>query len=296
MQKTKPKKIFGVLILTNRRAGKCKTERSLREQGYTGPIVYMVDTEDPQIEEYRKIYGTANVVVFDKEDVAPFDAGDNFDGRRGVVYARNHSFEIARKLRWTHFAMLDDDYTRWGWTFDSARNYVGCVPIKNLDPVFDLHIRFLDRSGAITVAFVQGGDLFGGATPGNGKTGSSINLGANGKRKAMNTFICRADRPIRFVGRVNEDVNAYVLWGATGELFFTNNVVRVYQAQTQANAGGMTPLYLDNGTYVKSFYSVMYAPSFVKISVMGWQVSRLHHRVNWGHAIPKIVRESVRRF
>ena len=35
-------------------------------------------------------------------------------------------------------------------------------------------------------------------------------------RKAMNSFICSVDRPFQFVGRINEDVNTYVLLGSRG--------------------------------------------------------------------------------
>ena len=62
------------------------------------------------------------------------------------------------------------------------------------------------------------------------------------------------------------------------------------QKDTQSNAGGLTDIYLEVGTYVKSFYSVMAAPSCVKVSVMGDTSSRIHHAVTWKNAVPKIIR------
>ena len=67
------------------------------------------------------------------------------------------------------------------------------------------------------------------------------------------------------------------------------------QKRTQTNPGGMTDLYLDAGTYVKSFYSVMYAPSCVTIRDMGRINRRLHHRVDWNAAAPKILPETARK-
>lgn len=81
------------------------------------------------------------------------------------------------------------------------------------------------------------------------------------------------------MGRINEDVNTYTNLGRRGELFMTIGAVQLGQKQTQKNSGGMTELYLDSGTYVKSFYSVMYAPSCVKISLMGASHKRIHHQV-----------------
>lgn len=43
----------------------------------------------------------------------------------------------------------------------------------------------------------------------------------------------------------------------------------------------MTELYLDAGTYVKSFYTVMYCPSCVVVSAMGTAHRRLHHHIKW---------------
>ena len=114
----------------------------------------------------------------------------------------------------------------------------------------------------------------------------------------MNAFVCDVERPFSFDGRINEDVNAYVSHGARGKLFFTAMQIQVNQTMTQANSGGMTELYLDVGTYVKSFYSVMYAPSCVKVGELGDPRSphyRIHHSINWRVAVPKIMRETVRK-
>jgi len=71
--------------------------------------------------------------------------------------------------------------------------------------------------------------------------------------------------------------------------------LQITQLQTQGNTGGMTELYLDAGTYVKSFYTVMYAPSFVVVSMMGAKFKRLHHRITWPDAVPYIVSEEFRK-
>lgn len=57
----------------------------------------------------------------------------------------------------------------------------------------------------------------------------------------------------------------------------------------------MTDVYLDSGTYLKSFFSVMYMPSAVKIKMMGYIEKRLHHHVDWNKAVPKIVSEKYRK-
>jgi hypothetical protein len=114
-------------------------------------------------------------------------------------------------------------------------------------------------------------------------------------RKAMNSFICDTERCFDFRGRINEDVNTYTLLGSQGALFFTHNLVCLHQAETQKNKGGMTGAYVDGGTYVKSFYSVIGMPSAVKVSVMGNKNMRLHHLVDWRHCVPMIMREEFKK-
>ena len=105
----------------------------------------------------------------------------------------------------------------------------------------------------------------------------------------MNTFFMRTDKYCNFVGRVNEDVSFYVSEGTRGKLIMSTYHINCLQMQTQTNAGGMTDLYLNEGTYAKSFYTVMMAPSCVKIYPMGTANRRLHHKVDWRYAVPKII-------
>jgi hypothetical protein len=115
------------------------------------------------------------------------------------------------------------------------------------------------------------------------------------RRKAMNTFFCCTERPFKFVGRINEDVNTYTNLASRGGLFLTVPNIAIQQKQTQSNAGGMTDIYLDSGTYVKSFYSVIFSPSCVSVRVMGVVNKRLHHQVSWANAVPVILDESHRK-
>lgn len=299
MSKTKSKKkvVFGVLILSHGRPdilnspGK-GTMPELRKCGYSGPIRIVVDSQDQTVERYRELFGAESVIVFDKAEAAKItDVMDNQGHLRGVVYARNASFEIARSLGWTHFIMLDDDYWDWRYVFASDGRYHH-LHIRSLDAIWAAMVAFLEATPTRTIAMLQAGDLIGGQNSGNI---TSINLGRKGKRKAMNTFICSVERPFRFLGRINEDVNLYVWNGSRGELFFTTNSVRMTQDQTQTNKGGLTELYRDSGTYVKSFFTVMLCPSSVKVQPLTTKFPRWHHRISWRHCVPKIVAEKHRK-
>lgn len=288
---TKPPKDFAAFILTNGRPANVITYDTLRRSGYTGRIVLLVDDLDPTRAKYIEKYG-AEVEVFDKRAAAKtFDQGYNgFDpdtGLRSITYARNAAFEIARKLGVRYFIQLDDDYRHFQFRFDDQLSYHPRV-CKNLDRVFAALLRFYVSSGVDSIALAQGGDFIGGE---DSPRARQLTLA----RKCMNSFLCSIDRPFKFVGYFNEDVNTYVTRGARGSLMMTTFQLSLEQMATQSNPGGMAETYLESGTYVKGFYSVMYSPSSVKVAVIQSKNPRLHHRVYWRNAVPKILRESVRK-
>lgn len=283
-----------VLILSHGRADNLVTIPTLRKAGYTGRIFIVVDDTDSQIGLYRENFGSENVIVFDKEKAwQGTDTVDNFHKMKAVVYARNKTFDIASELGLTHFCVLDDDYDQFCWrTVDNEKGLTYTQTI-HLDDIFNAYWEFLDCTEFKSISMYQNGDLIGG----KGNTIIADNLV---KRKVMNVFFCRTDRPFRFYGSINEDVNCYVLNGSRGELFCSAGNIFVNQATTQQNKGGLTDIYLDLGTYVKSFYSVICLPSAVKISYIGGGGAgvahyRIHHRISWNNCVPQIVPQSLKK-
>jgi hypothetical protein len=278
---------FCALILTHGRPDRVFTLRMLEEFGYTGKVFLVVDDEDASADEYRRLHGD-KVLTFSKREAAAYtDDGDNFPGRRGVVYARNASFDLARSVGCRYFIQLDDDYTGLYFRFGPDQKY-GAWRAECLDDILEAFLEYFETIPALSICFSQGGDHIGGA---QGSFGEEITA----RRKAMNTFICDVQRPFRFMGRINEDTSCYVEAGRRGELFLTVPSVQVNQKQTQQNPGGLTEIYLDAGTYVKSFYSVMYAPSCVKVADMGETERRIHHKIDWPSTAVQIVRERHRK-
>lgn len=283
---------FATFILSHGRADNVITYNTLRRQNYTGKIYIIVDDEDETIKEYKKLYKD-EVIVFNKQKAIDMtDSADVLNKRNSVVYARNYAYKIAEQLGLDCFLELDDDYSIFTNVFDNDRNYITKdVAIKNLDNYFISMIRFLNHSNADCVAMSQGGDYIGGA-------GSKVaKLHTQGKlsRKAMNAFFLKTNKPLVFSGRINEDVNMYINEGSIGKLIFTYPRMRLEQMQTQKNSGGLTDIYLDVGTYVKSFYSILYQPSCVRLMMMGAKNRRIHHKVIWKHAVPLIISQQYKK-
>lgn len=279
---------YCVFILTHGRADNVITLKTLNKLGFQGNWYCVVDDEDDQIDKYVENFGEDHVCIFSKDEIEKeFDTMDLSEDRRTIVYARNACFDIAKELGYEYFLELDDDYTSFMIRYTESGKLKG-KDIKDLDQFFESMFAFLDDSKALSVAMAQGGDFIGGKDNGFFYKGLS--------RKCMNTFFCNTNKRFNFIGRVNEDVNTYTLLGQQGKLLFTFTKAQIIQKQTQSNKGGMTEMYLDGGTYVKSFYSVICSPSCVKVGIMGDKHKRVHHKVNWEYCTPKILNQKYRKW
>lgn len=270
---------FCALILSHGRPDKVFTYDTLIRHGFTGNVFIVIDNEDVKVDEYKKRFGD-KVVIFDKLAIAKtFDEADNFDNRKAIVYARNACFAIAKDLGFKYFIQLDDDYYWFG-----IRSTMGAKSTRNLNIIFEILLKFLKNTPVLSVALSQGGDHIGGFDEEKAIS-----------RKAMNSFICSVERPFTFIGRINEDVNTYVRLGGLGKIFLTIMNLQLDQKDTQSNSGGMTSTYLNGGTFVKSFYSVLINPSCVKIKTVGIHNRRLHHSISWDNAVPMIIEEKYKK-
>lgn len=278
---------FAVFILSHGRADNMKTVNTLDRCGYTGKWYIICDDEDETIDRYYDLFGKEHIIIFDKKYAASItDTMDLIEKRNTIVFARNMCHKIAKDLNLSYFLELEDDYTEFRSRV-FTNNKLASIYCKDLDSIINAVIDFLDSSGALTVAFAQTGDFIGGV-------GCKV-YQEKITRKAMNSFFCRVDKPFKFFGRMNDDVNSYVTLGSRGELFFTICDMTLNQLDSQQNKSGNTDMYREFGTYCKSFYSVMCAPSSVYISEMGCNHRRIHHRILWDCAVPKIISDKFKK-
>jgi len=280
-------KDFCIFILTHGRPDNILTLHTLKRMGCNYPIYFIIDNEDKTADQYIKNFGEDNVIMFNKLEISKtFDTGDNFNNRKCIIYARNACFKIAKDLGYTYFLQLDDDYREFKYRINGDMQHPkDHFTVKNnLDNIFDIFLDYYKSANFTSIAMSQGGDWF------SGEKAFGIP-----KRKAMNSFFCSTERPFNFIGRINEDVNTYTCLQSKGNLFLTIPFMQLDQIQTQVNAGGMTETYLDGGTYLKSFYTIMYSPSCTVISMMGRSNLRLHHKIKWDCAVPKIINQDLKK-
>ena len=278
---------FCIFIISHGRPNHIYTLKTLKKAGCTIPTYIVIDNHDKTADEYFKKY-RKQVFMFDKDKYAAMvDQYDNFNNLRSTTHARNACFDIAKDLGFEYFLVLDDDYTNFRFRLDGSMNHSKRGPsvLKNIDAIFYDTLKYFINSNFTSICFAQGGDFLGLEANFYRKDGP--------KRKAMNSFFCSTNRRFWFVSRLNEDVNTYMTLGHRGNVFMTIPFVQLEQKETQKTKGGMTEAYLNNGTYVKSFYTVMCRPDCTKISLMVG--GRIHHLIDWGSAAPCIIDERFKK-
>lgn len=273
---------FCIFILSYGRPENIKTLATLKKANYTGDYYIVCSDDDKRLQDYKRLH-KEKVIIFNKDEIGKtFDVGDNFGNKKVIIYARNMCFKLARQLGYDYFLELDDDYTSFEYRKENEdKTKLLVVSCKQLDRVINAFLKYMETTNTLSICMAQGGDFIGGVK------GTTYLKGM--KRKAMNTFFCKTDRPFTFVGSINEDVNTYTTLGRQGNVFLTNISISIHQLQTQKTKGGMSDTYLDGGTYLKSFYTTMYAPSCAVISSMGHLHRRIHHRIRWDNAVVQIL-------
>ena len=273
------RKDFACVVISHGRP-ECGTVSVLRKCGYTGDTYIVIDNEDDQEELYRQKFGDM-VIQFDKRDyLEKTDLGDLDDDRRIGVFARNFIQDEAKRLGYRFHLQLDDDVHGFGYRFvqdDKLR----CVKVKHLDQVFNGMVQMMKSTPITSLSFGLSSYYLGGVDNANIEKGMI--------HKTMTTFLMRADDVQYFHMRMNDDITTSLINGMRGKLYYTYLPVMVNVDPTQVQHGGMTDIYKKNGTYRKSFYSVMCCPSCVKVSAMGITEYRIHHEIKWNSAVPKLL-------
>lgn len=281
------KEKFAIFILSHGRANEMLTVNALKRQNYTGNYYIVIDNEDDQEDLYRKKFGD-KIIQFDKKaEAEKTDTGDLDNDRRVGVFARNAIQDIADRMGYKYHLQLDDDFNGFLVRYSDGKKLCSYNP-KNIDYIFKSVIEFFEATNIDALSFSLPADFMGGV--------DSERLKAGLYPKTMGTFFMKQNKKRYFRMRMNDDITTCLLNNRIGNLFLTIAQIMVLTPGTQDMEGGMTDIYVENGTYRKSFYSVMCCPSFVKIYAFENKTgTRLHHQVKWDYANPKIISEKYKK-
>lgn len=276
------KKQFAVFIMSHKRANDVKTVKMLAEGNYTGDWYIVIDDEDPQADIYYEKYGKKVLQFCKIDEFRQTDVGDLSEDRRCGVFARNAIQKFAKELGYSVHLQLDDDFTQLSFRY-IKRNRLVCKKCVCLDQIFHAMAEYLISTPITDLSFGLSSYYTGGL--------QNPNLSKGLIPKTMGSFMLKASDPVKFKMHMNDDIATSSHAWTQGRMFFSVMACQVQTPETQSQSGGMTDIYKDNGTYRKSFYSVMLGPSYVKIGQQGRKYFRVHHNIAWGNCCPKILEE-----
>lgn len=252
------------------------THDMLRLQGYTGKIIVVIDDEDDQRPEYESRF--EHVEVFCKE--AEFQKADGviLGKQKGILYARNACYDIAKKLGVRFFAEVDDDFSALYVRYESegkSKSY----KVENLDLLFNAALQLFDDKRVVATSVLSQGNYIGG-------------IESNGLKKCIrictSMFFLVTDRRVDFISSMNEDICTCLHYGQTGDLFFGMNGT-MYVSEPIANnsmGNGMTDFYKKLGPFARSFIPVIVRPDCIDVTMFN---DDFKAGVSWTNAVPKIM-------
>lgn len=269
------------VILCWKRPDKLHTLKFLKDLEIEN-IYFAIDNADPEKEKYIKKAKEykINYFTFDK-DINVSDQMYNNKLLSGAVCTRKIVENIMRDKGIKYFLVLDDDYTQ-------IENIYGKrIKKETLEQLNKIYIEILEKIPFVYVmSLAQSGECVGGKEDFYKKSKFKI--------KAMNYWFCCTDKPVDYAGIMNDDVNAGILLNKYGHFSIQYGGLIIQQAQ-QAS-GGMKDVYAQNSAmYQKAMFSIMLAPSFVKLNYLcnygkdGLNSQRIYHNIQREYAYPYVV-------
>lgn len=276
---------FAVMICSHGRAETMTTYRMLRNQGFSGEIIIVIDDEDEQAERYKELYD--HVEVFCKEDYYKSSDGVITGKQKAILYARNACYDIAERLGLLYFTEFDDDLNSIFLRYIEEDRCLSYKP-SNLDKTLDIVLDMLNVCDAVVgVSLLVQGDYIGGV---------ASRAFRRAVRCCSQAFFLRTDRRVDFLASMNEDTCSCLVHGMRGKLFFgvAGTMLEAEPIGQNTKMGnGMADFYKKMDSFARSFMATIVRPDCAGPELAG---EDFRIRVSWENALPYIISERWKRY
>lgn len=269
---------FAVIILTSGRPDKQYTYELLKRCGYTGKIIFLVDSLDKTVRELRKRYSDEKIVVFDKKTVE-VDLIDNSGDLATPTYAENYMYELAEKEGLKYFARADDDLKEFRYRIDLG-DRLSTDSVQDLDEVFNILVDFMEEADMALFGPSRAGYYFGGRNGAAYQQGTDYNV--------SQLILCSVKHPLKFRGKTYSDLLVNLDSSVSGRPVFRTMYLSVRSPDEGSNEGGVKKSYDKDPTrYNSNFCAVITHPAAVKIKkrIKG----DFGHKIILNNIFPKII-------
>ena len=263
-------KINTVYIISKGRP-QCHTAETLCRLNYPGEWFIVCGNNDETLPEYRERWGN-HVLVFDwYEEIKHTDTMDNFGFDKkasGACPVRNATRAISEQRGELRHWQFDDDY------LDFARYN---PKVNKNETIKDGRVLF---SSMYRIA------EFGYTAHLNNIGFALATIEGNPTRRLKwgprvynaHNLPSTPDLFVPWTGRMNDDtINAVNVWRRGGFEMMVK-YLQLRMEDTQAEAGGLTEMYKEDGTVRKTAYCILAAPNTARLVC---RFGRYHHDINW---------------
>lgn len=266
---------YAVFICTHGRPYTQTTWKVLRECGYTGDIIMMIDDEDNDGVGYLDVAHQDDRLwlhIFSKKlYIMANDSGTDKPIRNTHLYAWNACENIARKDGYDYVIIVDDDLTGFRYRYEEDGHLKSQTITKNMDKLFEAYLEYMDKSNISALSVADARNYIGGKS----KDGRN-----------MNTLVFRKVRDrIEWKSEMYEEMITSLLAQQTGKFIFQPTFFQ-YETKTMAKdvKGGMEEIYNSKTIFNRSAYVVMYHPSCVS-----FDANNTGFRLKKDNAFPKLI-------
>lgn len=266
-------KDFAVFICTHGRPYEQITLDMLRDSGYTGLAILVVDNEDNTrylLDDYigrRTDYWTFNKQYHIKTD----DSGTNTPIRNTHLYAWNACESFAKDSCIQYYAIMDDDLTSFRYRYEEDGHLKSQTITQNMDKVFDAYIDYLKATDIACLSIADARNYIGGKA----KDGRN-----------MNTVIFRNGKhEFKWHSEMYEEMATSITYQQRGDFIFQPTFMQ-YETKTMAKnvKGGMEEIYKSQSIFRRAAYTVMYHPDCVS-----FDANNTGFKLKKDNAFPKLI-------
>lgn len=250
---------FAVMICTHGRPNAQHTLDFLRNNGYTGKIILVVDDEDDTVTDLMlKTYPNADTIKFDKQEwIDKSDTGTIENQRKCILYAKNYCEHLAQNLKLEAFVIADDDIFNLRYRYPEDGKLKSLKITQNLDGVINAYVDFMLSTDIVATGFGFTQFYFSGE--------NSFSPENFLKYRVPYNFVFRNTKhKIDWMSWFGEDIITAVMYNKRG--YFMQDIPYIQQEikPLAKEAGGMKETYDSNSDIRLTMQNVMYLPSELK--------------------------------
>lgn len=278
---------YAVMICTHGRPKSQHTYETLRNSGYTGRIIFVVDDEDDTVQELENEYGTNNdIVVFNKQELIDIsDTGTNENQRKCILYAKNFCEQLAVHQGLNSFIIADDDILKFRFRYVEDGKLKSQNITHSMDDVIDAYIKTMLECDMTATGFGFTQFYFTGV--------NSFSADNMVKYRVPYNFVFRNTKyKVDWMSWFGEDIITAVYYGRVGQLWTAMPYVQQEIVSLATAEGGMKDTYDNNSSVRLAMQNVMYLPSELKAYKYN---DTYMASIKRDHAFPKLISSSFKK-